>query len=202
MLGPAGSAFASALGSVLTKKRFERIEDTLRIMGERLPAEVRDEVAKYLCSDEFVDLFMVAIQKVQYEHREEKRRLFGLMLGNMALNAHPGYDVKHLFVLLLSEMDMSHIETLRYLNAKYKGESKDARCASLQTIKSETDVLRGQSDYLAVAVLQKLASYGMIMSKGKGMKTPMVGVNPVGLWFNSLFGISDLGLKFVEFLSE
>jgi hypothetical protein len=202
LLGPAGSAFASALGSIVTKKRFEWIEHVLKVMGERLSDVERDEITTYLCSDEFMQLFMIAVQRVQFEHQEEKRRLFGFMLANMALNVHPGYGVKSMFILLLSEMDLSHVETLRYLNSKYEAESEGGRCASLGTIKSENAALRGESDYLAVAVLQKLAGYGMIMSKGKSTNKLMMGTNPVGLWFNSLFGISDLGLKFVEFLRE
>jgi hypothetical protein len=202
LLGPVGSVFAGALGGFFTTKRFSNIEHTLEVMGKRIEHLKNKEINSYLCSDEFVHLFLDAIQKAQYEHQEEKRRLFGVLLSNMVINREVGYDLKTMFISLVAELDYSHIGTLQYLGNKAEAEKDSERWASLKEIKSQNPKLEQESDYVLIAVLQKLANSGMIKSKGISEGKIMRGVNPVGLWFHSLFGITDLGRKFLDFLKD
>lgn len=199
LLGPVGSVFATALGGFATTKRLNNIEHTLQVMGERLKSVNSLDIEDYMCSDEFIHLFLTVIQKAQIEHQEEKRRSYGLMLANMAVDSQTGYDEKNMFTCLLSEIQILHLRTLTYLKAKSENKEDDARWASLPEIKSGNPDLAENSDYVMVAVLQKLANSGLIKSKGKEKKL-MRGINPVGLWFHSLFTITDLGQKFMGFL--
>lgn len=203
LLGPFGSVFAGALEGFFTTKHFSNIEHTLKVMGERLKHVDMRNIKDYMCSDEFIHLFLTGIQKSQIEHQEDKRKSYGLMLANMALDSETKYDQKNMFISLLSEIEIIHLKTLDYLQSKSQNEEDDdKKWASLKEIKSTNLDLAENSNYVTVAILQKLANSGLIKSKGKDTGELMVGINPVGLWFHSLFAISDLGLKFLEFLRD
>jgi hypothetical protein len=203
LLGPYGSVFASALEGFFTTKRFSNIEHTLKIMGEKLKHIDMSNVKDYMCSEEFIHLFLSVVQKSQIEHQEDKRRSYGLMLANMALDSETRYDQKNMFISLLSEMEMIHIKTLNYLQTKSQNEEDDnKKWASLKEIKSTIPDLVENSNFVVVAILQKLANFGLIKSKGESENKLMMGINPIGLWFHSLFAITDLGMKFLEFLKD
>jgi hypothetical protein len=202
LLGPYGSVLACALEGFITTKRFSNIGHTLKIMDERLKHVNISNIKDYISSDEFIHLFLSVIQKSQIEHQESKRRSYGLMLANMALDSETGYDQKNMFVSLLSEMELIHLKTLNYLQIKLQNEEDDSKkWASLKEIKSANSDLVENSNFVVVAILQKLANFGLIKSKGDENKL-MMGTNPIGLWFCSLFAITDLGTKFLEFLKD
>jgi len=202
LIGPIGSFFAGAVGSFWTKRRFENIEYVMQIMGEKLQSIDTSEIKEYMCSEEYIQLFLSAMQKAQIEHQEEKRRSYGLMLANMVVDRKTEYDQKSMFISLLSEIEILHLRTLGYLQGMSQNEEDEKRWASIKEVKSANSDLAKNSDYVVVAVLQKLANSGLIKSKGKDNGKIMIGINPVGLWFHSLFTITDLGQRFLEFLKE
>jgi len=199
LIGPIGSFFAGAVGNFWTKRRIENIEYVVQVMGEKLQTVDTSEIKEHMCSEEYIQLFLSAMQKAQIEHQEEKRKSYGLMLANMAIDSETEYDQKSMFISLLSEIEILHLKTLNYLEGKYQNEEDEKGWASLAEIKSANSDLAKNSDYVMVAVLQKLANSGLIKSRGKDTGKIMMGINPVGLWFHSLFTITDLGQKFMEF---
>jgi len=201
LIGPIGSFFAGALGSFWTKRRIENIENVLQVVGERLQSIGTGEIKEYMCSEEYIQLFLSAMQKAQIEHQEEKRRSYGVMLANMAVDNETQYDQKSMFISALSEIEVLHLRKLRYLGVKWKGAQDERSWANLEGLRSGGGDLSGNSPYVGVSVVQKLASCGFVMSRGD-KESLMTGINPVGLWFHSRYAITDLGQRFLEFLKE
>ena len=112
LLGPVGSFFAGAIGSFWTKRRIENIEHVVGVMGEKLQAVDASEIREYMCSEEYIQLFLSTVQRAQVEHQEEKRRAYGVMLANMAVDTETKYDQKSMFISALSEIELLHVETL------------------------------------------------------------------------------------------
>ena len=200
LLGLIGSVFSTALGGYVTTRRLENIEDTLRVMGEKLEGTDPGQVEDYLCSDEFIHLFLTAVQKAQIDHQKEKRQLYGAMLGNMALDRETEYEQKDMFISMLSQMEIVHVRSVRYLQGKAEDKPEEGKWASFEEIRSANASLMSNSKYMTVAVLQELARWGLIMSKGEEGRL-MSGTNPIGLWFQSLYAITDVGVRFLEFLN-
>jgi len=199
LLGPGGSVLAGALGGFWTSKRLANIESTIKAMGERLSSVEVEQIRGELESDGFVQLVLTTMQNAQIEHREEKRKAYGRMLANMAMDSKTEYEQKSMFVSFLSEIEIVHVNTLKYLQSKSEGETAYTRWATLEEIKGANANLSANSTFVTVAVLQKLASYGLIKSRGDEKKL-MTGVNPVGLWFHAKFMITEYGEKFITFL--
>jgi len=180
-----GNGLATGIGNYLTVKHIRNLENIVNTTLQALaPFDNCEDIKEYILSDEYIQLFLSTLQKAQIEHHERKRKNFGYLLANLALDRETPYDQKALFCNLLSELEEPHIRTLDYLNRRSQGSDLDKASA-----------------YYTVSVLNKLADSGMIKSKGSSDKV-MMGTNPVGLWFNSWFTITDLGQKLLEYLKE
>lgn len=167
-----------------------------------------------LSSDEFLHLCITAMEKAQKEHRESKRRSYGIMLANMACSPEFHYDLFDHFLSLLCEMGDLHIVLVMEL-AKHgvkKNEDMDGYglpssnkdkywVTFKQLMKSCNELSPIPPLEIVVSALQKLAEYGIIKTIGEPHKS-MTGTNPVGLWCHSFYSITTTGEKFVEFLRD
>jgi len=197
-----GNGLATGIGNYLTVKHIRNLENIVNTTLQALaPFDNCEDIKEYILSDEYIQLFLSTLQKAQIEHHERKRKNFGYLLANLALDRETPYDQKALFCNLLSELEEPHIRTLDYLNRRSQGSDEDRRWTQLKEVRSSVSNLDKASAYYTVSVLNKLADSGMIKSKGSSDKV-MMGTNPVGLWFNSWFTITDLGQKLLEYLKE
>jgi hypothetical protein len=201
-LGPLGSVFSAAMSNYLTARRLAHIQGVLDAMANRLVCLPKKNLESILSSDEFLHLCINAMEKAQEEHRESKRKSYGIMLANMACASEFHYDLFNHFLSLLSEMGDLHIAlvmVLAKLGVK-KNEDKDW-VPFKQLVYSCKEVSPIPPSEVVASALQKLAAYGIVKTTGSGAKF-MTNTNPVGLWHVSFYSITPTGEKFVEFLKN
>ena len=198
-LGPLGSVFSATLSNYLTSKRLAHIKGVLDAMNNRFDNLPQKNIEAMLTSDQFLHLFITAIEKAQKEHREVKRKCYGVMLANMACSAKFEYDLFDHFLSLLNEIGDLHMALIVEL-AKDGVQEKDK--AGWLGFKKLINVCSGVSPTpakeMVSSALQKLASYGIIKTQGSG--GTMYGTNPVGLWYVSSYSITPTGVQFIKFL--
>jgi hypothetical protein len=201
ILGPLGSVFSAALSNYLTSKRLSHIQDVLDAMAERLYSLPKEGIESILASDKFLHLCITAIEKAQKEHRENKRRSYGIMLANMACASEFHYDLFDHFLSLLGDMGDIHIVLVMAL-AKYgvKKQEDTGWVPFKQLEESCKEVSPTPPSEIVASALQKLAAYGIVKSTGSGKI--MTNTNPVGLWHVSFYSITPTGEKFVKFLKD
>jgi hypothetical protein len=213
-LGPQGGVFSAAMLSYLADKRPANVQETFNAMADRLAQLPKENMKSILSSDEFLHLCINVMEKAQNEHRENKRRSYGIMLANMACASEFHYDLFDHFLSLLGEMGDLHIALVMAL-AKHGVKNnedmdmygrpdgnKDKYWVSFkQLMKSCNELSPIPPHEIVVSALQKLAEYGIIKTIGNKYKS-MMGTNPVGLWYHSFYSITPTGEKFVEFLKD
>jgi len=202
ILGPLGSIFSAAMSNYLTAKRLANIQGTLDAMADRLVCLPKENLELMLSSDEFLHLCITAMEKAQKEHRESKRRSYGVMLANMACASEFHYDLFDHFLSLLGEMGDLHIALVMAL-AKHgvkKNEDKDW-VPFKQLADTCKEVSPTPPSEIVASALQKLAAYGIVKTTGSGQEL-MTNTNPVGLWYVTFYSITSTGERFVEFLRD
>lgn len=170
-------------------------------MGHQLKAVPKQTLEQVLTSDEFLHLFILAVEKVQKEHRDIKIGYFGVMLANMAAQPKLEYDICEHFLTLLDDLNELHLALIMELARHGVMEPEKEGWVPFKELlascrKSQPDVRHE----MVTAALQKLGAYGIIWSEGS--RAPMIGTNPVGLWYNSSYSITPTGEQFVGFLRE
>jgi hypothetical protein len=201
-LGPLGSVFSSAMSNYLTAKRLANIQGVLDAMADRLACLPKENLESMLSSDEFLHLCITTMEKAQKEHRESKRRSYGVMLANMACASEFHYDLFDHFLSLLGEMGDLHIALVMAL-AKHgvkKNEDNDW-VPFKQLADSCKEVSPTPPSEVVASALQKLAAYGIVKTTGSREKL-MMNTNPVGLWHVTFYSITHTGERFVEFLRD
>lgn len=199
ILGPLGSVFSSAMSNYLTSKRLAHIQGVLDAMTDKLALTPKECLWTVLASDEFLHLCITAMEKAQKEHRESKRRSYGVMLANMAVASDFQYDLFDHFLSLLSEIGDLHIKLVMELEGhgvKKKGDNDWIPFKQLEN--SCIAISPTQPKEVIASALQKLGAYGIV--KTSGTRKPMINTNPVGLWYSCSYSITPTGEKFVEFL--
>jgi hypothetical protein len=211
-LGPLGSIFSAAVSNYLTAKRLANIQEVLDAMADRLACLPKENMEAMLSSDEFLHLCITAMEKAQKEHRESKRKSYGIMLANMACAPEFHYELFDHFLSLLGEIGDLHIALVMELAKHgvkknedmdgygYPSGNKDKYWVPFkQLMKSCNELSPIPPHEIVVSALQKLAEYGIIKTIGRQDKG-MMGTNPVGLWYHCFYSITPTGEKFVEFL--
>ena len=198
-LGPLGSVFSATISNYLTSKRMAHIKDVLDAMNNRFDNLPQENIEAILGSDQFLHLFITAIEKAQKEHREEKRKCYGVMLANMACNAKFEYDLFDHFLSLLTEISDMHMALIIELSKNgVQGKDDSDWTGFPKLVDGCSEISPTPAKEMISSALQKLASYGII--KTKGMHHSLSRVNPVGLWNVSSYSITPTGIQFVKFL--
>ena len=198
VLGPWGSLFSAAISNYVTTKRLKHIQGVVDAMAERLSSIRKDCLEKVLSSDEFLHLFVTSLEKAQNEHREAKRRHYGVMLANMASEPKLEYDLFEHFLSLLGEIGDLHIALLAELDRRGVREQGEEGWASFEDLVGATEGGVRQAREVVASGLEKLAAYGIV--KTSGSPKIMRNTNPVGLWYVSSYSITPTGQRFVRFL--
>lgn len=198
-LGPLGSVFSATLSNYLTSKRLAHIKGVLDAMNKRFDNLPQENIEAILASDQFLHLFITAIEKAQKEHREAKRKCYGVMLANMACSVKFEYDLFDHFLSLLTELGDLHIALIVKLAKNGVQDKEDTGWTGFQKLIDDfSGTFPTPAKEMVSSALQKLASYGIIKTRGSGQ--PLYNTNPVGLWYISSYSITPTGVKFVEFL--
>jgi len=137
------------------------------------------------------------MEQAQREHREHKRKLLGVALANLASAEDFQFELSDHFIALLAEMNDPDLAIIRFLAERGLQQKEDTGWSTFDQVAVASNV---EPRELAVSVLQRLAGYSVIKTKGGG--SIMFGTNPVGLWYVSSYSITSTGLKFVEYLIQ
>ncbi len=201
LTGPIGSYISQVIHGYWTNKRISYIEDIVKAMSEKLSVNFNEDLKKYLTSEEYIHLFLNAIQKAQIEHQESKRKYYGNLLANCALDQKTEYYQKKFFISNLFELEEIHIIALSFLDKISSSADDENEWISFEKLNDYLFPQKEPSSYVTISVLNKLASSGFIKSAGNSNKV-MMGTNPVGLWFHSKYLITDYGKRFLQFIKD
>lgn len=196
---PFGGVLATAWTEWDTHRRSKNIEETmaeldtqLRSLGEAFNAQ--------RVGPEEMHLLDIAIEKVQREHRETKRRRFAALIAD-AWSSGIGqpFEEKVRFLAALDEFDDLHVAILKYLAV----EADAGRFPSFAAIGDAIAIPTKKRGELLLPALDKLASgYGFIrrawdMSSGKGMVLFTKNLSPEGVAKKCEHTITDAGKRFL-----
>jgi hypothetical protein len=138
-------------------------------------------------NEEFLNTFLIVIEKAMKENRREKLVAFRNILLNSAINKNSEFDEKSFYVRLVDEFNVDQIKILKlYYDNDIKG-----HCNFLKenSIYKELKKLwpNADDDYLFVCITE-LIRYRIIVSSEKNTKNKK----------SSIF--SSFGLKFVKYI--
>jgi hypothetical protein len=193
---PGAASLASAWSEWDTSRRFERVESFLHALAERLQRfATANERASITDPEESAHLLELVLERIQREHRDEKRRRYVEFFAENAV--HPEkrtFDRKRLFIDLLDALGDDELRLL----------------ATFRT----TSILRGDSVErvlggvdLAASSLARLSSLGLVAETtfpGESDMGPVIEGRP-DRWDNKLryqwYELLPLGRDFVDSLT-
>jgi hypothetical protein len=108
-----GGVVGSIFSGMASQRRQERIRSAfVYVLG--LITDVSNEQKAYVRSEDFEDLVIETLGRVEAERSEEKRQAYGRLLASAVRNVgEPGYDEQLRFLRVLEELQPDHLRILR-----------------------------------------------------------------------------------------
>jgi hypothetical protein len=201
---PFGGVLATAWNEWDTNRRMKNIEDTVAELEKQLVArgQAFDPKAIGPAEMHFLDL---AIEKVQREHREAKRRQFAALIADAWSSgfARP-FEEKVTFLDALDEFDELHFEILKHISK----EAEAGRFPSFAAIGDTLGIPPDKRDEVLIPAIDKLASgYGFVrrawgMSSGEGGILFSRNLSPEGIARGCDHTITDAGRRFLQAIAS
>jgi hypothetical protein len=131
-----GGVVANLLSGAASKRRNERVRAALAYVLA-LVADVSIEQKTYVRSEDFEDLLIETLGRVESERSEEKRRAYGQLLASAVRNAgEPGYDEQLRYLRVLEELQPDHLGMLAAITQEPDGSQGGVTSSLLGTLQS------------------------------------------------------------------
>lgn len=196
---PFGGAVATGWNEWDTGRRFQNIENTIAELGRQLELRAPAFDPQRLGSAE-MHLLDMAIEKVQREHREGKRRRFAALIADAWCSGFSRpFEEKARFLAALDDFDELHIAILKYVAS----ETDAGRFPSYVAIGEAMAIPTGNLDEILLPAMEKLTSgYGFVrrawdMSSGEGKILFTKNLSPEGIARKCEHTITDAGRRFL-----
>jgi hypothetical protein len=192
----AGGAISALLSGRAQRKTMDRAADVFRALKERLEKMDSAKVDRaFFESDEFQTLFTLTLEQVQTTHDRNKLNLLANGLANSAHMDFASESRKELFLRIFRDLAPEHVAMLD------KMKPVEGREGFRSSVESPT------GDRLAI--LQHLASQGLVSENLRVGKTPTVNFSHPGSYHviqkymetppTKSFVLSNFGLEFLSF---
>jgi len=165
-----GGVVSNVLSGAASKRRTERIRSALGYVLQ-LVADVSTEQKNYVRSEDFEDLVIETLSRVEAERSEEKRRAYGRMLASAVTRVgEPGYDEQRRYLRVLEELQPDHLRLLAAIT-----EEPDATVATSSSIRETLEIrladmpqehIRNLVEQLDRIAVTNMGSLSAIMTPG------------------------------------
>jgi hypothetical protein len=179
-----------------THRRFVRVEDAIRKLGEELVNCETFDPTKL--GEPEMQLLEDVLERIAKEHREVKQARFAKLLASNWVNTHRSFEERLLFQRAFDEFDDVHLRLLQILNAEHKTGvitvPAGALCKSIFGEAADEETNYG----VFVPALNKLAAeYGFVRRRAQSSGL-MTNINPDGLVFHTDCLLLPIGRRFIE----
>jgi hypothetical protein len=198
-LNPLTSAMASAYFQLMDDKRWryvERFFEDVRINMESHKERI-DELYNRTDNDEIVHLMLIALDKVQFEYQETRRKEYAkLFVNSILLDNKIDFDKKRMFIQLFGELSDGDIDLLGkfYANLNSIHNGVQLELFGRELVDIVPFVMRLESRGL---IYQRLNDATIKTTIYEGHKT-----NLINAWRNKAYGLTPMGMSFCEFISS
>ena len=188
--------FAPEIGGVLgnifsgaaSKRRNQRMREAVAYVLA-LVADVSTEQKNYVRSEDFEDLLIEALKRVEAERSEEKRQAYGRLLASAVRHAgEPGYDEQLRFLRVLEELQPDHLRMLEVITQDSVGSEHVLVSSLLATLQSRLpdmaqERVRDLAEQLDRMVLTNMGGALSAMLTGSGAADLSSRLTPFGRRF-------------------
>jgi hypothetical protein len=203
----AGSAIASLSAGRAKRRILERATEVFRAMKERLEQLGESKIDKsFFESEEFQTLLALALEQIQTAHDKAKLKMLACGLANGGVQEFSCDNRKELFIRILRDLSPNHVRVLAGLLPPARSLNAGP---DLWPVSHEP---HGED----LAILQNLASHGLVEDFLKSGRTTISGLRYGSQWTESeavravnealkaapsrSFRISKFGLDFLKYL--
>lgn len=196
-LNPITSSIGNAYFQLIDDKRWRYVEEFFQNVAKNM--KEHDERLRELYDrtdpDENLHVMFIAIDKVQFEYQEARRKEYAKLFVNSILIGNKiDFDRKRMFIQLFDELSDGDIDLLgnfyANLNSIHNGIQLELFGRELVNIVSF--VMRLESRGL---IYQRLNDASIKITKFEGHKT-----NIENTWRNKVYGLTPIGVSFCEFI--
>ena len=198
LLSPFCGSLAQAYSEWDTNRRFEKIESFLEDLKEKLKVLEEARIREPFTEDDCI-IFDKVMQKVQFEHREQKRKYYANYLIN-ALSHSKEFDKKQRFLKAIDEFTDLHISILKYLDSV-----PNDVYPSIKEIQENLNIQDKKRDLYPV--LSELCGLYYFVErswtldpKSKGAVLMTTNLSPENLAGNCQHKITELGKEFLQYI--
>ncbi|MBN1912225.1 MAG: hypothetical protein JW818_21065 [Pirellulales bacterium] len=198
-----GGTLAALWSDWHTERRFQRVEETINQLRIEL-ASISERFSIDRIGDAEMQFLDAVLERVQSEHREEKRHRFAhLTAAAWTEGLDRPFDEKMAFVRALDEMEELHIQVLVHLKVK-KAQNETP---SFSAISSELGISHDDFNSRLLPALETLCTnYGFVrrawgMSSGEGGVLFSRNLSPEGIARGCEHELTELGDRFLRWIS-
>lgn len=198
-----GGTLSAAWSQYDTGQRFKRVEETIALLGEKLGNYMKSHEIPVATSD--MELLEAAIERVQAESNQRKRRMFAELIATSWTTQHAlPYTERRLFIDALTAFTDVHIKILGLLASAIGTVDYD----SLRTATEVDDAI--EQDSILIPALDCVVSrfgfvrraWGLDDSSSKGHLMSSRNLSPEGMARKCKHALTPLGVRFLEGLGS
>lgn len=194
-LNPITSAMAKAYNQHMDEKRWKYVEKFFSDVRENMQTheDKLDELYDRTNPEENLNLMLMAIDKVEYEYQEERRKKYAeLFVNSILVGNQIIFDEKRMFIQLFSELSEADIILL----GKFSLDGK-IHLETFRTPASSEDLEK------VIPLVSRLESRGLITEVYDALNMTRWEGSPKSTdskWRNRVYSLTSIGNRFCMFL--
>jgi hypothetical protein len=201
-LNPITAALAEAYDQLSDEKKWRYVEEFFQNFTDelKLHEDKINELDSRTDPDEILHLMLIAVEKVQFEYQEERRKKYaGLIVNSILLENEFNFDKKRMFIQLFSELSDDDIIYL----GEFYNESKKPKFMGSEP---EVQLNRFGSNLLkTVPYVKRLESRGLVYQVLYPTITYLESDTDTDFddeWKKKAYAITPLGADFCKFIID
>lgn len=197
-LNPITSALAKAYYQHMDEKRWRYVEEFFNDVRKNMQDQEDKlyELYDRTDPDENLHVMFIAINKVQFEYQEARRKRYAeLFVNSILLGNQITFDEKRMFIQLFGELSDADISLLGKFSHENIIHLEDFRVLNLE---------EGFGLEEIVPLVVRLESRGLIYEIYDSLKFTVWEGSPDSFdsrWRNKVYSLTPIGIKFCKFLS-
>lgn len=195
-----GGAIASAWSEWESSRRFRRVEDAVEQL--RLELESKTPVDHSRLGEAEMQLLEEAFNRVSYEHRQDRRRLFVRILVSGWRNIDRSFEERRMFCQALDALMDVDLQILSFLRRREEALSGPFFLKDLKAALFRDEPESFTKEQIVPAVTRLAATFGFIRRDvaASAAASIMTNINPDGLALHADAQLTDLGERFLRSL--